>query len=42
MEKSDGSIDKLKLIVVVTGDIYNKDLTGDTWLPTDYMRNLKY
>ena len=40
--QSDGSIDKLKLIIVVRGDFYNKEMVGDTWSPTTSMRNLKY
>ena len=38
----DGSLDKLKLRIVVRGNIYNKELVGDTWSPTASMRNLKY
>ena len=40
--QSDGSFDKLKLIVVVRGDLQNKELFGDTWSPTASMSNLKY
>ena len=40
--QSDESLDKLKLIVVVRGDLKNKELVGDTWSPTAPMRNLKY
>ena len=40
--QSGGSLDKLKLIIVVRRDIQNKELVGDTWSPTDSMRNLKY
>ena len=40
--KSDGSLDKIKLRIVVRGDLYNKELVGDTWSPTAYMRTLKY
>ena len=29
--QSDGSIEKLKLIIVVRGDLQNKELVGDTW-----------
>ena len=29
--QSYGSLDKLKLIVVVRGDMKNKELVGDTW-----------
>ena len=40
--QSGGSLDKIKLINVVRGDLHNKELVGDTWSPTSYMRNLKY
>ena len=40
--QSDGSIDKLKLRIVVIGDLQNKSLVGDTWSPTASMRTLKY
>ena len=40
--QSDGSIDKLKLIILVRGDDQNKEMVGDTWSPTAFMRNLKY
>ena len=40
--KSDGSLDKLKLIIVVRGDLHNKELVGGTWSPTASMRTLKY
>ena len=39
---SDGSLDKLKLRIVVRVDLYNKELVGDTWSPTASMRTLKY
>ena len=39
--QSDGSLDKLKLIIVVRGDLKNKELVGDTRSPTVSMRNLK-
>ena len=29
--QSDASLDKLKLRIVVRGDIYNKELVVDTW-----------
>ena len=38
--QSDGSLDKLKLRIVVRGDLKNKELVGDTWLPTASMSNL--
>ena len=40
--KSDGSLDKLKLRIVVRGDLQNKEMVGDTWSPTDSMSTLKY
>ena len=40
--QSDGSIEKLKLIIVVRGDLKNTELVGNTCSPTAYMRNLKY
>ena len=40
--QSDGSLDKLKLRIVVRGDLQNKEMVGDTWSPTAYMRDLKY
>ena len=40
--QSDGSLDKLKMIIVVIGDLQNKEMVGDTWSPTDSTRTLKY
>ena len=40
--QSDGSFDKLKLRIVVRGDLQNKEMVGDTWSPTSSMRTLKY
>ena len=40
--QSDVSLDKLKLRIVVRGDIQNKEMVGDTWSPTAFMRTLKY
>ena len=37
-----GSIDKLKLRIVVRGDLQNKEMVGDTWSPTESMSNLNY
>ena len=37
--RSDGSFDKLKLRIVVIGDMKNKELFRDTWSPTASMRN---
>ena len=39
---SDGSLDKLKLRIVVRGDLQNKYVIGDTLSPTSSMRTLKY
>ena len=38
--QSDGSLDKLKLIIVVIGDLQNKELVGYTWSPTASMSTL--
>ena len=38
----DGSLENLKLVVVVRGDLQNNELFVDTWSPTDSMRTLKY
>ena len=40
--QSDGSLDKLNLIIVVRGDLQNKEMVGDTWSLTASMRTLKY
>ena len=40
--QSDGRLDKLKLRIVVRGDLQNKEMVGDTWSPTAYMRTLNY
>ena len=40
--QSDGSIGKLKLRIVVRGDLYNKEMIGDNWDPKETMRTLKY
>ena len=40
--QSNGSLDRIKLIIVVRGDLQNKEMVGDTWSPTASMRNLKY
>ena len=40
--QSDGSIDMLKSIIIVRGDLQNKILVGDTCSPTESMRTLKY
>ena len=38
----DGSLDKLKLRILVRVDFQNKEMVGDTWSPTAFMRTLKY
>ena len=40
--QSDGSLDKVKLIIVVRGDLKSKKMIGYTWAPTASMRTLKY
>ena len=40
--QSDGSLDKLKLGIVVRGDLQNKEMVGDTWSPTASMRTKNY
>ena len=40
--QSDGSNDKLKLIIVFIGDLQNNIFIGYTWLPTASMRTWKY
>ena len=40
--QSNGSLDKLKLRIMVRGNLQNKELFGDTWSPTSSMSNLKY
>ena len=37
-----GSLDKIKLIIVVRVDLHNKELVGYTWSPTASMRTLEY
>ena len=38
----DGSLYKVKLRILVRGDMQNKKLVGETWSPTASMRTLKY
>ena len=38
----DGSIEKLKLRIVVRGDLNNKEMIVDTWDPTGSIITLKY
>ena len=40
--QSDGSLDKLKIRIVVGGDFQNKEMIGYNWSPTASMRTLKY
>ena len=40
--QSNGSLDKLKLRIVVRGDLKNKEMVGDNWSLTASMRTLKY
>ena len=40
--QSGGSLDKLKLKILVRGDLQNKEMVGDTWSPTAFVRTLKY
>ena len=40
--KSGGSLDKLKLIILVRGDLKNKEIIGDNWDPTESIKTLKY
>ena len=40
--QADESLDKLKLRIVVRGDLQNKEMVGDTWSPTASMRTLNY
>ena len=37
-----GSLETLKLIIVVRGDLQNKEMTGDTWSPTALIITIKY
>ena len=38
----DGSLDKLKLRIVVIANLQNKYMIEDNWYPTSLMRNPKY
>ena len=38
--QSDGSLDKLKLRILVRGDLKNKEMIGETWPPTASIENL--
>ena len=37
-----GSLETLKLIIVVRGDLQNKEMTRDTWSPTSSISTIKY
>ena len=39
--QSNGSLDKLKLKIVVRGDLQNKELVGDNCSPKSSMRTLR-
>ena len=39
--QSGGSLDNLKLRILVRGDLQNKETVGYTWSPTAYMKTLK-
>ena len=40
--QSYGSLDNIKLGIVVIGDLQNKGIVGDTWSPKSFTRKLKY
>ena len=40
--QSDGSLDNIKLRIVVRGHLQIKELVGYTWSPTPPRNNLKY
>ena len=40
--QSDGSLERLRLRIVVRVELQNKQLVGDTWLPIASMKTLKY
>ena len=40
--QSDGSLHKLKLRILVRGDLQNEELVGYPWSPTASTRTLKY
>ena len=40
--QSDGILNKLKLRIVVTGDLQSKEVVGDTWSPIASMSTLIY
>ena len=42
MIQSDGSLDNLKLRILVRGDLKNKEMVGDTWSPTAFIMTLNY
>ena len=38
----DGSLDNLKLLIVVRGDLHKKEIIGDNWYSTASTGNIKY
>ena len=40
--QSDGILDKLKLRILVRGDLQNKEMVEDNWSPTASMRTFNY
>ena len=40
--QSGGSLDKIKLRIVVRGDLQNKELVGDAWLPKSSKKYFKF
>ena len=40
--QSDGSLDKIKLRIVIRRDLQKNELVRDNWSPTDPMWTLKY
>ena len=40
--KSDGSLDRFKLIIVVRGYLNNKEMIGDNWYPRQSTRTMEY
>ena len=40
--QSDACLEKLILIIVVIGDLQNKEMIGDNWSPTASIKTLNY
>ena len=40
--QSDGIIEKLKLRILLSKDLQNKEAIGDTWFPTEWISTIKY